>query len=62
MYKLTEQESDGDTMFVFNVDKQGKETYQIKLTKGANGCITQDGINDLKQASKEQQQEEQQVV
>lgn len=47
-------------MFVFNVDKQGKETYQIKLTEGANGYTTEAGINKLEDAIQEQENENQQ--
>jgi len=57
MYKLTEQENDGDTMFVFDVDKKGKETYQIKLTGGVNGYTIEDDITELRKAIQEQKDE-----
>ena len=60
MYKLTEQENDGNTMFVFDVDKKGKETYQIKLTEGANGYTIDHGIKELRNAIQEQENEKQQ--
>jgi hypothetical protein len=57
MSNLEAKESDGDTMFVFDVDK-GKGKYQIKLTEGANGYSRDSGIENLKNAIEEQQAEQ----
>jgi hypothetical protein len=57
--KLHKEETGGNTKFVFEVD-QGEGTYQIKLTEGANGYTIQAGINNLKEAIQEQENENQQ--